>query len=100
VKRSEVKVPAKFSGIAAEAYVDGYLAGYRDKLLDATMMSMMAESAVELMQHGTGRLLKDKGVEAVVGRVAKKLGRHADLAERIATAAKAVRDIGRSRGHR
>lgn len=95
MKRSEVKVPEKFTGIAAEAYVDGYLAGYDDQVLNATVMGMMGETTLELLRHGTERLMTDKGAKSVLGRVTKKLGRHADFAGRIAKAAKAVRDIGR-----
>jgi hypothetical protein len=95
VKRSEVKVPAKFSGIAAEAYVDGYLAGYDDQVLNATTMGFLSEFGTKMLDEGINSVLTPKGLRDIARKTKKKLGRHADLAERIATAAKAVRDIGR-----
>jgi hypothetical protein len=95
MKRSEVKVPEKFSGIAAEAYVDGYLAGYDDQVLTATTMGFLSEFGTKMLDEGINSVLTPKGLRDIARKTKKKLGRHADLAERIATAAKAVRDIGR-----
>jgi hypothetical protein len=95
MKRSEVKVPEKFSGIAAEAYVDGYLAGYDDQVLNATTMGFLSEFGTKMLDEGINSVLTPKGLRDIARKTKKKLGRHADLAERIATAAKAVRDIGR-----
>ncbi len=95
MKRSEVHVPSKFTGISAEAYVDGYLAGYNDQVLNATTTGFLSEFGTKMLDKGINYALTAKGLREIARTTKKKLGRHADLADRIATAAKAVRDIGR-----
>jgi hypothetical protein len=95
MKRSEVKVPEKFTGIAAEAYVDGYLAGHNDQVLNATTVGFLSEFGTKMLDEGINYVLTAKGVREVARSTRKKLGRNAELAHRIAKAAQAVRDIGR-----
>lgn len=96
MKRSDVKVPAKFKGgTAEEAYVDGYLAGLEDKVIDAAMVGMMGELSVDLLDKGMKWAMGDYGIRDIAERAGKRLGKHARLANQIAGVVDAVRKVGR-----
>jgi hypothetical protein len=96
MKRSDVKVPAKFKGgIAEEAYVDGYLAGLDDKVVENAMLGMMGELSVELLDKGMKAALTDKGIRDIAERANKRLGKHLGFANRIANVVDAARKVGR-----
>ena len=96
MRRHEVKVPAKFrGGIAEEAYVDGYLEGLDDKIIESTMASMMGELSIELLDKGMKAAMTDKGIRSVAERAGKRLGKHARIANQLADVVNAVRKVGR-----
>jgi hypothetical protein len=96
MKRDEVEVPTKFKGgIAEEAYTDGYLAGLDDKIIESTMVSMMGELSVELLDKGMKAAMTDKGIRGIAERAGKRLGKHARLANQLADVVDAVRKVGR-----